>query len=77
MLRKYNNMLWSLERISYKWETCSTDIQHVHGTTCRNIEVASHCLCVSSNHNVYSYGYGNTAPTTNLMYFFQLILNLL
>jgi hypothetical protein len=31
-----------IERISDEWETYSTDLQHVHSTTCRNIEMASH-----------------------------------
>jgi hypothetical protein len=34
----------SRERVSYELETYGTDLQHVHGTTCRNIEMASHCF---------------------------------
>jgi hypothetical protein len=28
-------------RISYEWETYNTDLQHVHSTTCSDIEIGS------------------------------------
>lgn len=30
------------ECLFYEWETCSTDLQHIHDTTCFNTEMASH-----------------------------------
>jgi hypothetical protein len=43
------SLLTDLERISnsYEWETYGTDLQHVHGTACSNIEMASHCFRAS------------------------------
>jgi hypothetical protein len=45
-----------LERFSCDWETYSTE--RVHSTTCRNIEMASHCSRASHPITTYSYGYG-------------------
>jgi type IV secretory pathway component VirB8 len=63
-----------LERISYEWESYSTDLQHVHSTTCRNIEMASHCFRVSHPITTYGYGYGK-ATTTNLLYYIPRAIN--
>ena len=32
-----------IERFPYEREMYGTDLQHVHGTACRNIEMAAHC----------------------------------
>jgi hypothetical protein len=51
-----------MEQFAYEWKTYSTDLQHVHGTTCRNIEMDSHCFRASHPITTYSYSYGQIHP---------------
>jgi hypothetical protein len=57
--------------------TYSTDLQHRHSITCRNIGMAPCCFRVSHPITTYSYGYGKIqygySTAMNLMYFFPLI----
>ena len=48
---------FSWEWLSYEWETYGTDLQYVHGTTCRNTEIASHKngYRMSGKHTVLTY----------------------
>jgi hypothetical protein len=46
-----------LSEFHYDLETHSTDLQHVHNTTWRNFELASHCFLVSRPITSLSYGY--------------------
>jgi hypothetical protein len=44
-VRRAVTLKWlPIERFSYmyEWDTYGTDLQHEHGTTCSNIEMASH-----------------------------------
>ena len=46
-----------IEWLSHEWETYGTDLQHVHGATCRNTEIASHKngYRMSGKHTVLAY----------------------
>ena len=58
-------------------ETHGTDLHYIHGTTYRNIEMASHCLPVIHPITTRSYCYGKVrygySTATNLPYRFPLI----
>jgi hypothetical protein len=56
------------EWISYKWETQSTDVQHVYSTY-NNFEMASHCFQPNTTYSyryneiLYSYDFDVLLPT--------------